>query len=146
MGKIMTHNGYEPKIVAFLCNWCAFTAADLAGTSRIKYQPNIRIIKVMCSSRIDPVFIIKALLDGADGVLIGGCAPGDCHYSQGNFYARRKTALAKTLAQNMGLNAKRIRLSWIPASEGPRFAGIVNEFTEEIKKMGANPTKQEVFI
>ncbi len=100
----------------------------------------------MCSSRVDPVFILKALLDGADGVLIGGCAPGDCHYSKGNFYARRKVALAKILAQNMGLDSNRIRLSWIPASEGPKFADVVNEFTENIKRMGINPTKREVYI
>ncbi|OQX62948.1 MAG: methyl-viologen-reducing hydrogenase subunit delta [Desulfococcus sp. 4484_241] len=142
----MADNGMEPKIVAFLCNWCTFTAADLAGTSRLKYEPNVRIIKVMCSSRVDPVFILKALLDGADGVLIGGCAPGDCHYSKGNFYARRKVALAKKLAESMGLDSKRIRLSWIPASEGPLFARVVNEFTESIKQLGDNPTKREVYI
>jgi F420-non-reducing hydrogenase iron-sulfur subunit len=100
----------------------------------------------MCSSRIEPVFILKALLDGADGVLIGGCAPGDCHYSKGNFYARRKIALAKTLAQSAGLDTDRIRLSWIPASEGPKFARVVNEFTEHIKKLGVNPARQEVYV
>lgn len=142
----MTDNSSDIKIVAFLCNWCTFTAADLAGTSRLKYAPNIRIIKVMCSSRIEPVFILKALLDGADGVFIGGCAPGDCHYSKGNFYARRKVALAKTLAENAGLDSDRIRLSWIPASEGPRFAQVVNEFTAHIKELGDNPAKQEVYI
>ncbi len=142
----MAENGSDIKIVAFLCNWCTFTAADLAGTSRLKYAPNIRIVKVMCSSRIEPVFILKALLDGADGVLIGGCAPGDCHYSKGNFYARRKVALAKTLAENMGLDSERIRLSWIPASEGPRFTRVVNEFTEQIKKMGGSPARREVYI
>ncbi len=142
----MTDNDSEPKIAAFLCNWCTFTAADLAGTSRLKYEPNIRIIKVMCSSRVDPVFILKALLDGADGVLIGGCAPGDCHYSKGNFYARRKVTLAKVLANSMGLDSKRIRLSWIPASEGPKFARVVNEFTDTLKKMGNSPIKREVYI
>ncbi len=136
----------EKIIVAFLCNWCTFTAADLAGTSRLKYAPNIRIVKVMCSSRVDPVFILKPLLDGADGVLIGGCAPGDCHYSKGTFYARRKIALAKTLAGSMGLDPRRIRLSWIPASEGPRFARVVNEFTKQIEALGDNPAKREVYI
>lgn len=142
----MDGNCFRPKIIAFLCNWCTYTAADLAGTSRLKYQPNIHIIKVMCSSRVDPVFVLKALLDGADGVLIGGCAPGDCHYSKGNFYARRKISLAKSIAQNMGLDSRRIRLSWIPASEGPLFARVVNEFTQTIKQLGDNPTKREVYI
>jgi len=142
----MANNETDIKIVAFLCNWCTFTAADLAGTSRLKYAPNIRIVKVMCSSRIEPVFILKALLDGADGVLIGGCAPGDCHYSKGNFYARRKIALAKTLAESAGLDSDRIRLSWIPASEGPKFAHVVNEFTAHIKELGDNPARREVYI
>ena len=142
----MEGNESDFKIVAFLCNWCTFTAADLAGTSRLKYKPNIRIVKVMCSSRIEPVFILKALLDGADGVFIGGCAPGDCHYAKGNYYARRKVALAKTLAENSGFEAERIRLSWIPASEGPKFANVVNEFTESIKNLGHNPAKQEVCL
>jgi F420-non-reducing hydrogenase iron-sulfur subunit len=143
---MMRDNIADIKIVAFLCNWCTFTAADLAGTSRLKYAPNIRIIKVMCSSRIEPVFILKALLDGADGVLIGGCAPGDCHYAKGNFYARRKVALAKTLVQSTGLDSERIRLSWIPASEGPKFARVVNEFTAHIQTLGKNPTAQEVYV
>ncbi|MBF0450811.1 MAG: hydrogenase iron-sulfur subunit [Candidatus Magnetomorum sp.] len=134
------------KIVAFLCNWCTYTAADLAGTSRLKYEPEVRIIRLMCSSRIDPVFILKALMDGADGVLVGGCAPGDCHYSKGNYYARRKVAVAKTIAESMGINTERIRLSWIPASEGPLFAEVVNEFTEKIKELGDNPTKNEVYL
>lgn len=142
----MTDNGKGKKIVAFLCNWCSYTAADLAGTSRLKYEPDIRIIRVMCSSRVDPVFILKALMDGADGVLVGGCAPGDCHYSKGNFYARRKVALAKKLAETMGLNPERIRLSWIPASEGPRFVSVVNEFSKKIEELGGNPAKREVYV
>ena len=142
----MSDNKKEKKIVAFLCNWCTYTAADLAGTSRLKYEPDVRIIRIMCSSRIEPVFILKALMDGADGVLVGGCAPGDCHYSKGNFYARRKVALAKKLAGTMGINPDRIRLSWIPASEGPRFAAVVNEFTSRINELGDNPSKEEVYI
>ena len=142
----MTDNGKGKKIVAFLCNWCSYTAADLAGTSRLKYEPDIRIIRVMCSSRVDPVFILKALMDGADGVLVGGCAPGDCHYSKGNFYARRKVALAKKLPETMGLNPERIRLSWIPASEGPRFVSVVNEFSKKIEELGGNPAKREVYV
>ena len=142
----MTDNGKGKKIVAFLCNWCSYTAADLAGTSRLKYEPDIRIIRVMCSSRVDPVFILKALMDGADGVMVGGCAPGDCHYSKGNFYARRKVALAQKLAETMGLNPERIRLSWIPASEGPRFVSVVNEFSKKIEELGGNPAKREVYV
>ncbi len=142
----MESSNHEKKIIAFLCNWCTYTAADLAGTSRLKYEPDVRIIRVMCSSRVDPVFILKALLDGADGVLIGGCAPGDCHYSNGNLYARRKIALAKNIAASMGLDPERIRLSWIPASEGRKFADIVNEFAQKIRRLGDNPAKKEVYI
>ncbi len=139
-------SGERTKIVAFLCNWCTYTAADLAGTSRLTYDPDIRIIRVMCSSRVDPVFILKALLDGADGVLVGGCELGDCHYQKGNYYARRKVALAKKIAADAGLDPERIRLSWISASDGPRFAEVVNTFAEEISKKGTIPTKHEAYL
>ena len=137
---------FEPKIVGFLCYWCSYTAADLAGVSRMKYPSNLRVIRVMCSSRVDPVFILKALLDGADGVLVAGCHPGDCHYQKGNYYARRKIALTKKLLESMGLEPERVKLSWIAASEGPKFAQVAKEFTEEIKKLGPNPAKREVFL
>jgi len=137
---------FEPKIVGFLCYWCSYTAADLAGVSRMKYPANLRVIRVMCSSRVDPVFILKALLDGADGVLVAGCHPGDCHYQKGNYYARRKIALTKKLLESMGLEPERVKLSWIAASEGPKFAQVAKEFTEEIKKLGPNPAKREVFL
>lgn len=137
---------FEPNIVGFLCYWCSYTAADLAGVSRTKYPANLRVIRVMCSSRVDPVFILKALLDGADGVLVAGCHPGDCHYQKGNYYARRKIALTKKLLESMGLEPERVKLSWIAASEGPKFAQVAKAFTEEIKNLGPNPAKREVFL
>jgi len=137
---------FDPKIVGFLCYWCSYTAADLAGVSRMKYPPNLRVIRVMCSSRVDPVFILKALLDGADGVLVAGCHPGDCHYQKGNYYARRKLALTKKLLESVGLEPERVKLSWIAASEGPKFAHVAKEFTEEIRKLGPNPGKKEFFL
>lgn len=137
---------FEPNIVGFLCYWCSYTAADLAGVSRMKYPANLRVIRVMCSSRVDPVFILKALLDGADGVLVAGCHPGDCHYQKGNYYARRKIALTKKLLESLGLEPERVKLSWIAASEGPKFAQVAKEFTEEIKNLGPNPAKREVFL
>ncbi len=141
-----TEGNFEPKIVGFLCYWCSYTAADLAGVSRMKYPPNLRVIRVMCSSRVDPVFIIKALLDGADGVLVAGCHPGDCHYQKGNYYARRKVALTKKILESLGLEPERVKLSWIAASEGPKFVQVAKEFTEEIRKLGPNPAKAEPFL
>ncbi len=137
---------FEPKIVGFLCYWCSYTAADLAGVSRTKYPANLRVMRVMCSSRVDPVFILKALLDGADGVLVAGCHPGDCHYQKGNYYARRKMALTKKLLESIGLEPERVKLSWIAASEGPKFAQVAKEFTEEIKKLGPSLVKREFFL
>ncbi len=134
------------KIVSFLCNWCTFTAADLAGTSRLQYSDEIRIIRTMCSSRVDPVFIIKALLDGADGVFVGGCHPGDCHYQKGNYYERRKIALTKTLLESIGIKKNRLRLSWISASEGPKFAETMNDFSEKIDKLGENKLAKNIYI
>jgi len=134
------------NIVAFLCNWCSFTASDLAGTSRLTYDPDVKILRVMCSSRVDPVFIIKALLDGADGVFVGGCHPGDCHYQKGNYYARRKIVLTKKILELAGLNPDRLRLSWISASEGPKFAETMNEFGKKIEKIGNNPLKENIYL
>ena len=127
---------FEPKIVGFLCNWCSYTGADLAGTARIKYAPNIRSVRVMCSGRIEPTFIVKALFEGADGVLIAGCHPGDCHYQEGNYKALRRYKLLKRILPQYGVESERIRLEWIAASEGERFANVVNEFTEQIRKLG----------
>jgi len=132
---------FEPKIVVFACNWCTYTGADLAGTSRQEYPPNVRVIRLMCTGRADPVFLIKALVNGADGVFVGGCHPGDCHYTKGNYYARRRiNALLKILEQ-FGL-ADRARLRWLSASEGPQFAAAMREVTEDIKKLGPNPLKE----
>jgi F420-non-reducing hydrogenase iron-sulfur subunit len=132
---------FEPTIVGFLCNWCSYTGADLAGTSRIQYAPNVRVIRVMCSARIDPTFVLKALHDGADGVLICGCHPGDCHYSEGNYKMMRRFPLLKKLLADYGIEEERVRLEWVSASEGQRFADIVNDMTERVRALGPSPVK-----
>ncbi len=132
---------FEPTIVGFLCNWCSYTGADLAGTSRIHYAPNVRVIRVMCSARIDPTFVLKALHDGADGVLICGCHPGDCHYSEGNYKMMRRYPLLKKLLADYGIEEERVRLEWVSASEGQRFADIVNDMTERVRALGPSPVK-----
>ncbi|MDI6885799.1 MAG: hydrogenase iron-sulfur subunit [archaeon] len=126
----------EVKIVGFLCNWCCYAGADLAGVSRFQYPPNIRIIRVMCSGRVDPVIILDSFLYGADGVFVGGCHPGDCHYLRGNYYAEKKIEMARRLLREAGVDPKRLRLEWVSASEGERFAKIIKEFTDEIKALG----------
>ena len=137
---------FMPKILAFLCNWCSYAGADLAGTSRLKYPPSILPIRVMCSSRIDPLFIIKAYLGGADGVLIAGCHPGDCHYDKGNYYTRRRFALLKKIFEELDMEPDRLMLSWISASEGPKYARVATEFTEKIKKSGESSAKNKIFL
>jgi len=133
---------FEPKIIGFLCNWCSYAGADLAGVSRIQYPPNIRIIRVMCSGRIDPTFVLEALKDGADGVLIAGChLPSDCHYISGNFKALRRITLLKKVLQDFGIEPERVRLEWVSASEGDKFATVVRDMVEQIKKLGPNPLK-----
>jgi len=127
---------FEPKIVGFLCNWCSYAGADLAGTSRIHYPPNLRVIRVMCSARIDPTFVVKALADGADGVLICGCHPGDCHYSEGNYKAMRRYPLLKQVLAHYGIEDARVRLEWVSASEGQRFADVVTDMTARIQALG----------
>ena len=127
---------FEPKLVGFLCNWCSYTGADLAGTARMKYPPNLRVIRVMCSGRVDPNFILEALARGADGVLVLGCHPGDCHYTEGNYKCQRRIPLTRTLAEQMGIDARRIRLEWVSASEGARFTQVVTEFTEQVRALG----------
>ena len=136
---------FEPRIVGFLCNWCTYTGADLAGTARVKYSPNIRSIRVMCSGRVDPVFVIKALFEGADGVLIGGCHPGDCHYLEGNYKALRRYLMLRRILSEYGIEAGRVRLEWVSASEGERFGHVVDEFTEEIRKLGPLAIKESLF-
>ena len=132
---------YEPKIVGFLCNWCSYTGADLAGTGRIQYPPNIRVIRVMCSARVDPTFVLLALANGADGVLICGCHPGDCHYSEGNYKTMRRFPLLKELLSACGVEDERVRLEWVSASEGQRFADVVSEMTERIRAIGPSRIK-----
>lgn len=126
----------EVKIIGFMCNWCCYAGADLAGVSRFRYPPNIRIIRVMCSGRIDPEIILDTFLYGADGVFIGGCHLGDCHYVEGNYYAEKKIEMARRLLKEAGVEPERLRLEWVSASEGERFAATIKEFTEEIKEMG----------
>jgi F420-non-reducing hydrogenase iron-sulfur subunit len=127
---------FQPTIVGFLCNWCSYTGADLAGISRIQYPPNIRIIRVMCSARIEPLFVLRALAQGADGVLICGCHPGDCHYSEGNYKAMRRMVPLKSILRAFGVDQERVRLEWVSASEGQRFAEIVRDMTERLRILG----------
>ena len=133
---------FEPNIIGFLCNWCSYAGADLAGTSRMKYPPNIKSIRVMCSGRVDPVFVLEALRKGADGVLVAGCHPGDCHYQSGNYKANRRMKLLKKLLEEMAINPRRVRFEYISASEGAKFASVATEFVDELKKMGPNPLKE----
>jgi len=133
---------FEPNIIGFLCNWCSYAGADLAGTSRIKYPPNIKSIRVMCSGRVDSVFILEALKKGADGVLVAGCHPGDCHYQSGNYKTNRRIKLLKKLLGEMGVEPQRLRFEYISASEGHKFASVVTEFVDELKKMGPSPLKE----
>ena len=134
---------WNPKIVAFLCTWCSYAGADLAGTGRNQYPPNIRVIRIPCSGRINPIYIIKALLEGADGVMVSGCHPGDCHYLVGNYYARRRFTVLKKLLTTAGLDPNRVHFTWVSASEGVRFAEVVRTVTEKVSAAGPSPiTKQ----
>ena len=127
---------WQPRIIAFFCNWCTYTAADLAGVSRLKYAPNVRVIRVMCSGRVDPQFIVQALAQGADGVLLGGCHPGDCHYAEGNYKTLRRFEMLQRTLADLGIDKERIRLEWISASEGDRVKSVINEMTEEVRRLG----------
>ncbi|MEA1872127.1 MAG: hydrogenase iron-sulfur subunit [Chloroflexota bacterium] len=133
---------FEPKIVAFFCNWCSYAAADLAGTSRMQYPPNIRTIRVMCSGRVSELLILKAFALGADGVLVGGCHPGDCHYMKGNLSARRRVVGLKPFLNAIGINSDRLRLQWVGASEGLKMADTISDFTETIRNLGPSPLKR----
>ncbi len=137
-------DGFEPKIIGFCCNWCAYAGADLAGISRIQYPPNLRMIKVMCSGTIDPTYILEAFQKGADGVFIGGCHPGDCHYQSGNYKTMRKIVLVKRLLSQLGISPQRLKLEWVSAAEGQRFAQVVTDFIAEVRELGSNPLNQEV--
>jgi len=127
---------FEPRIVGFLCNWCSYSGADLAGVSRIPSAPNLRSVKVMCTGRVDPTFVLRAFELGADGVLISGCHPGDCHYAEGNYKAMRRVALLKAVLKANGIDPKRLRIEWVSASEGEKFARVVNEFTAQVRELG----------
>ena len=133
-------NNFEPKIVGFLCNWCSYRGADLAGTSRMKCAPNVRIIRVMCSGRVEPTFILKSFQLGADGVLVLGCHAGDCHYVEGNYKTLRRMALLEKMLPQLGIEADRVRLDWVSASEGDRFVSIIDDMTEKVRALG--PFKQ----
>jgi F420-non-reducing hydrogenase iron-sulfur subunit len=133
---------FRPTIVAFLCNWCAYTGADLAGTSRLKYAPNIRIIRIMCSGRIDPTFVLKAFQQGADGVLVCGCHPGDCHYQEGNYKCLRRFKLLQKYIVQMGIEKERLQLEWISASEGKQFSELVNNMTKTMLAIGPSKIKR----
>jgi coenzyme F420-reducing hydrogenase delta subunit len=127
---------WQPKIVAFLCNWCSYAGADLAGVSRIQYPPNIRVVRIPCSGRVNPLFVLKSLENGFDGVLVSGCHPGDCHYISGNYVARRKFAVLKTALEFLGVEPGRVHFSWVSAGEGEKFAQVVGRVTDEVKKLG----------
>ncbi len=133
---VASKNEWEPKIIGFLCNWCSYTGADLAGTSRLQYPPNVRVIRLMCSSRVNPQLVLKAFQSGADGVLVSGCHPGDCHYIEGNYHARRKLTMLTDLFGHMGIEQQRFQVSWVSASEGPKFADVIRRFTDQVTDLG----------
>ncbi len=138
--------GFEPKVVAFVCNWCTYTGADLAGTSRLKMSPHVRIVRTPCSSRISPLFVVKAFERGADGVIVSGCHTGDCHYSTGNYYARRRFAIFRDLLDFLGIDTSRVTFSWVSASEGTKWQQVVNETAARVKQLGpfhAYPAQEE---
>jgi F420-non-reducing hydrogenase iron-sulfur subunit len=137
---------YEPKIIAFLCNWCTYAGADLAGTARMTYPSNVRTIRLMCTGSLDPMYIIKAILEGADGVLVGGCHPGDCHYISGNFKARRRIAMIKEIMDLLGMDKERLWLRWISASEGGLFAQTINDMVEALRAKGPPPHRQQMIL
>jgi F420-non-reducing hydrogenase iron-sulfur subunit len=132
----MNNENFEPKIVGFLCNWCSYRASDLAGTARIKYQPNVRIIRVMCSGRVDPTFVLKAFALGADGVMIAGCHPGECHYLEQNYKALRRYNMLKHTVRALGIEEERIRLQWASAAEGVQLASAIDEMVNQVRALG----------
>jgi F420-non-reducing hydrogenase iron-sulfur subunit len=134
--NVNKEGNWEPKIIAFLCNWCSYAGADLAGVSRIQYPPNVRIVRVPCSGRINPMFIVKCLERGVDGVLVSGCHPGECHYISGNLFARRKFTLLREILEFVGIEPGRVQFSWVSASEGEKFARVVRDVVKEVKALG----------
>lgn len=138
MSELENREKWEPEIVGFLCNWCSYAGADLAGTSRTEYPPHVKIVRVPCSGRVNPLFVLKCLTNGADGVLISGCHIGDCHYSEGNYYARRRFNVLKKFLDYMGIDPRRFQMSWVSASEGQKWAEVVTKLVDEIKQAGPN--------
>ena len=143
-----TGGEYEPRIVAFVCNWCTYAGADLAGTSRLQYESNVRIVKLPCTGRIDPLFVLKAFAGGADAVLVSGCHPGDCHYTSGNYHARRRWTVFRQLLAFTGIDPSRLFFSWVSAAEGQKFADLINEVTQQVRSQGpfepVNPARRRV--
>lgn len=142
----LAKDAFEPVLIAFVCNWCTYTAADLAGTSRLSYPDNVRLVRVMCTGMVDPQYVIKAFLEGADAVLVSGCHPGDCHYINGNYKARRRILLLKQILPRFGIDAKRLRLTWIGASDGIEFAQTMTRFVKDIKEIGPCQSRQQPVI
>jgi F420-non-reducing hydrogenase iron-sulfur subunit len=137
---------FEPRIIGFLCNWCAYSGADLAGVSRIPSAPNLRAVRVMCTGRVDPTFVLRAFELGADGVLIAGCHPGDCHYAEGNYKAMRRAALLKPLLRARGIDPRRLRIEWVSAAEGEKWARVVNELTEQVRALGPHAPREPALV
>lgn len=135
---MQVNNDFEPVIVAFCCNWCSYAGADLSGTNRLNYPANVKIIRVPCSCRVNPMFILRAFQKGADGVIICGCHPGDCHYTSGNYFTRRRITLLYSMLDFLGIERNRTRLEWVSAAEGAKFAAVMNSFVDEVKKLGPN--------
>ena len=140
----MSTNGFEPRIVGFLCNWSSYQGADMAGTARMQYAPNVHIIRVNCSGRVDPSFVLKAFREGADGVIVAGCHPGDCHYTSGNYMTMRRMPLLSRLLANFGIEPGRFRLEWVSAAEGAKWARMVNEMTEQVRRLGPLNWKEQI--
>lgn len=138
----MADENWKPKIIAIICNWCSYAGADLAGGSRIQYPPDVRSVRVMCTGRIDPLFILKAFQDGADGVLVSGCHFGDCHYLEGNYKAAKRMFLLKNVLKNIGLDDRRLRMTFVSASEGAKWGMVMNDVVETINKLGPSPLKE----
>jgi F420-non-reducing hydrogenase iron-sulfur subunit len=141
IGGAIMNEEFEPLVIGFCCNWCSYAGADLAGVSRIQYPPNLRIIRVMCSGMVHPNLVIDALTKGADGVIVCGCHIGDCHYIEGNLKAEKRAEAINLMLEDFGIEPERFRLEWVSAAEGPRFAQVVTDFTEEVKQLGPNPYK-----
>ncbi|MBR3971014.1 MAG: hydrogenase iron-sulfur subunit [Ruminococcus sp.] len=135
---MQVNENFEPVIVAFCCNWCSYAGADLSGTNRLNYPTNVKIIRVPCSCRVNPIFILRAFQRGADGVIICGCHPGDCHYTSGNYFTRRRITLLYSMLDFLGIERNRTRLEWVSAAEGAKFAAVMNQFTEDVRKLGPN--------